>query len=521
MPLTDEPPVVVSKKDGKYSIVVGVAKQPEPETVEVVEVSQETYLAASSLEEESQDQLLTPECRQEVLKNGRIKVGKKGWISRIITIIAISAITIYNVSEGVRLNDPLIVYSTLMPLHALLVFTFGWFYYRNPAKRDAKVGDDLVSVIIPVYNQEGMIKIVIDAIYRSTYKNIEVVAVNDGSKDGTKEILDLLAKKYPQLKVIHKKNEGKRKAVATGFYASKGDYVVLIDSDSVVDKRAITEFMKAFNSDPKIGGVVGYAKVWNADKNVLTKCQDAWYDYAFNIHKTCESAFGSVMCCSGCLAGYRREAIANFIPHWVEAKIHNSDDRDLTSYTMATTWAKKQLAPSSLSEKLRTEMASYDDAEDRALTAHSLVEWKTVYVATAIVYTDVPEKSKSYFRQQKRWKKGYVRSNFYVSAFFWRKHPIISLIFYTEFMATFTSPLITLIVLFYEPFVLGNFLIPSVFVLGSMLTGLAQGLDYKFRDSGVKNWKYKPIMNLISSFVLSWIIIPALWNYKRNEWLTR
>jgi hyaluronan synthase len=460
--------------------------------------------------------------KQRIQKDGRIKIGKLGWVTRIVTLIIIGTITVYNLYEGFHLNDPLIVYSTLMPAHALVVFTFGWLFYKNPA--NGVVGDDLVSVIIPVYNQQGMIEIVIDAIFRSTYKNLEVVVVNDGSKDGSREILDRLAQKYPNLKVIHKPNEGKRKAVATGFYQSKGRYVVLIDSDSVVDKRAITEFMKTFSTSPEIGAVVGYAKVWNANKNFLTRCQDAWYDYAFNIHKTCESYFGNVLCCSGCLAGYRREAIADFIPYWVEAKIHNSDDRDLTTYTIAKGWAKKELAPeasSNLVQKLVFSMASYDDSEDRALTAHAIVEWKTVYVASAIAYTDVPEKIKGYLKQQKRWKKGYVRSNFYVSSFFWQKNPLMALIFYTEFMATFTSPLITLVVFYYEPFVLGQIWIPIVFVLGSLLTGLAQGLDYKFRDPDTRNWKYKPVMNLFANFVLGWLIFPALWNYKRNEWLTR
>jgi hyaluronan synthase len=174
-----------------------------------------------------------------------------------------------------------------------------------------------------------------------------------------------------------------------------------------------------------------------------------------------------------------------------------------------------------LSQKLADAMASYDDSEDRALTAHAIVEWKAVYVASAIVYTDVPERIKGYLKQQKRWKKGYVRSNFYVSSFFWHKNPIISLIFYTEFMTTFTAPLITLIVFFYEPFILGHYWLPAIFLTGSLLTGLAQGLDYKFRDPSAKNWKYKPLMNLASTFVLSWMIFPALWNYKRNEWLTR
>ena len=465
---------------------------------------------------------LTPQvpyqkCHQQLSNDGKIIVSKKAWAVRISALIGLSLAITYNLHQGLALGDPYVVYSTLMPLQALLIFVVGWIFYRSPAK--GRVGHDLVSVIIPIYNQKSMIETVIDAIYQSTYKNIEVIAVNDGSTDGTNEMLDNLAKKYPNLKVIHKKNDGKRKTVAAGFYASKGKYVVLIDSDSVVDEHAITEFMKTFNGNPEVGSVVGYAKVWNAGKNILTKCQDVWYDYAFNIQKTCESSYGNVMCCSGCLAGYRREAIADFIPYWVQAKIHNSEDRDLTSYVIAKPWAKRDLAP--FPQKLKESMAQYDDAEDRALTAHSLVEWKSVYVATAIVYTDVPEKFKGYFKQQKRWKKGYVRSNFFVSAFFWRKNPLISLIFYIDFMTTFTAPVITVIVLFYDTLILQHFWLTAAFIGGSLLTGLVQGLDYKFRDSTAKNWMYKPLMNLLTSFVLSWLIFPALWNYRKNEWLTR
>lgn len=462
-------------------------------------------------------EVLYQKCGQRVSNDGKIVVSKKAWAVRIAALASIAAIIANNLYQGILLDDPLVVYSTLMPLHALEVFLLGWFFYRSPAK--GKVGNDLVSVIIPIYNQESMIETVIDAIYNSTYKNIEVIAVNDGSKDGTKQVLDNLAKKYPTLKAIHKRNEGKRKTVAAGFYASKGEFIVLIDSDSVVDKHAITEFMKTFDANSNVGAVVGYAKVWNASKNLLTKCQDVWYDYAFNIHKTCETTFGCVLCCSGCLAGYRREAIANYIPYWIQARIHNSDDRDLTSYAIATSWAKTHLAP--LSQKLMQSMAQYDDAEDRGLTAQALVEWKSVYVPTAIVYTEVPDNLKGYIRQQKRWKKGYVRSNFFVSGFFWRKNPLMSLIFYTEFMTTFTAPLITLIVFFYEPFILQQFWVPLAFLIGQLLVGLAAGLDYKFRDPITKNWMYKPLMNLVASFVLSWLVFPALWSYRKNEWLTR
>lgn len=460
---------------------------------------------------------LHDECNQRIDKNGRIHVSHRAWVLRFVIVSGLFCVIVFNLYQGLMLEDPLVAYSTIMPLHAFLVILVGWFFYKNPAK--GKAGNELVSVIVPVYNQQSMIEIVIDAIYDSDYKNLEVIAINDGSKDKTREILDSLAKKYSTLRVFHKPNGGKRKAVAEGFKESKGKFVVLIDSDSVVDKHAISEFMKTFNSDPKIGSVVGYAKVWNANKNILTKCQDVWYDYAFNIHKTTESKMGNVMCCSGCLAGYRREAIEHFVPYWVQAKVQNSDDRDLTSYVIATPWAKKEIAP--FSKKLLESGAQYDDAEDRILTANTILNWKSVYVASSIVYTDVPENMRSYLRQQTRWKKGYIRSNFFVSTFFWRKNPIISSIFYTEFMTTFTAPFIALIVLVYEPLVLNNFWIPVFFIGGSLLAGLAHGIDYKFRDAKSKNWKYKPIMNLFASFGLSWLVFPALLTLRKNQWLTR
>ncbi|MEM2110378.1 MAG: glycosyltransferase [Candidatus Bathyarchaeia archaeon] len=456
-------------------------------------------------------------CTQRISNDGRIQIGKKGWFFRILTLSAMVFLVIFNLFQGLLAGDPLVAYSTFMPLHTVLVFACGWLFYKSRA--NGKVENVLVSVIIPIYNQEALIEDVIDAIYRSSYRNIEVIAVNDGSKDRTKEILNDLTKKYPNLKVIHKKNEGKRRAVATGFYASRGKYIVLIDSDSIIDEHAIEEFVKAFSANPRIGGLVGNGKVWNAEKNILTRCQDVWYDYAFNIHKTTESVFGTVLCCSGCLAAYRREAIADFIPYWVKAKLQNSDDRDLTSYAIATPWAKREMAP--LKQRLMESMADYDDSEDRGLTAQTLVEWETVYVPTAVVYTEVPEDLKSYLRQQTRWKKGYIRSNFYVSAFFWRKNPIMAFIFYIEFMATFTAPLIIFTIYFYSPFLMHNFSIPITYFMGQLLIGLAAGLDYKVRDTKAKYWMYKPMMNLVSSLILPWLIFPALWNYRRNQWLTR
>ncbi|MEM3084839.1 MAG: glycosyltransferase [Nitrososphaerales archaeon] len=451
----------------------------------------------------------TLRCGQQIAKSGRIKVSKKAWSVRFVALLGASFFVAYNILLGLEVKDPFVIYSTLLPLHSVAYLVVGWLFYRNPAT--GKVGNDLVSVIIPVYNQKTVIEDVIDAVYNSTYKNIEVIAVNDGSKDGTREVLDSIAKKHRGLKVIHKHNEGKRKAVATGFYESKANFVVLIDSDSIIDKHAITELMKAFYADPTIGATVAYAKVANVNKNIITKCQDAWYDYSFNIRKAAESSFGNVLCCSGCMAAYRREAIAHYIPYWIRSRLPNSDDRELTTSVILPPFTKKLLEA----------MAAYDDAEDRGLTGQALVEWKAVYVPTAVVYTEVPYTMKIFLRQQKRWKKGTTRVNFFMSAFFWRKHPVMSLIFYIDFMMTFTTPFIVAIIFVYNPFILQNAWLSTSFIAGMVFLSIVHGLDYKFRDPISTNWKYKPLMNLITAFKLSWLIFHAIWSYRKNEWGTR
>lgn len=461
-----------------------------------------------------------PEVDEEPrLQYQELKVDRKTWVLRVALLFGLIFLMCSNVIVALEIGNDLIFYSTLMPIQTVSVFFIGWFFFKNSSEGKKIKFNELVSVIIPIYNQKLLIHKVIDAISKSTYPNIEIIAVDDGSTDGTNDILEKLKPIYPQLKVICQTNSGKRRAVSKGFFNSNGKYVVLIDSDSIVDKNAIREFVKTFQSCPKVGAVVGNGKVLNKDKNVLTKCQDAWYDYAFNIHKTTESVFGTVLCCSGCLAAYRKEAIADFIPYWVDATVQNSDDRDLTTYAYATSWAKKELAP--VQNKLLESMASYDDSEDRGLTAKTLTEWKTVYVPSAVVHTEVPDNLKSYIRQQTRWKKGYLRSNFFVSAFFWRKHPLIALIFYVELMSTFISPLILMVIYVYTPLVLNNYLLPITYFIGQLAIGLIAGLDYKARDPECQNWKYKPLMNMIASLVLPWLLFPALFTFRKNQWLTR
>jgi hyaluronan synthase len=463
---------------------------------------------------------------QKISSSGRIYVSKKGWILRFTILTLLIGITTYNIFFGIFKGNPLFVYSSIMLVHAVLILAVGWFFFRT--RKAVELGNDLVSVIIPIYNQKNMIKVVIESIYASSYEFIEVIAVNDGSTDGTREILDDLKKIFPTLTVIHQLNQGKRKSVAKGFLRAKGKYVLIIDSDSVITENAIADVVGTFVLNPKVGAVSGHTKLWNANKKFVTKLQDTWYDYSYNILRTTESVFGSVMCCPGCLSGYRRESIAGFIRYWSSTS-DDSADGMLMSYAYAPIDVKTYISTDDLkmpkfSKKMMESAAQYDDGDDRLLTAQSLSqEWQSLYVPSAVSYTEVPDTWKNFLKQLLRWKKGYVRTSFFVSSFFWKRstHPFMTMIYYIELMTMFTAPLILFIAYIYAPLIIGNYYVPIYFSLGVILMGLAQGIDYRCRDPGSKYWLLEVLMACFSTFVQTWLLIPALILIKKNDWLTR
>lgn len=95
-----------------------------------------------------------------------------------------------------------------------------------------------VSVLIPVYNYEKYVAKCLESVINQTYKNLEIVAVDDGSTDRSGEILDEYAKNDMRLKVIHKKNGGIGSALKVAIENATGEYVAFLDSDDFMDLNA-------------------------------------------------------------------------------------------------------------------------------------------------------------------------------------------------------------------------------------------------------------------------------------------
>ncbi len=107
-----------------------------------------------------------------------------------------------------------------------------------------KKDDNLVSVIVPVYMVQDYLDTCVTSIINQSYKNIEIILVDDGSKDQSGQICDKYANLYEKVKVIHKENGGLSDARNVGIQEANGEYIVFIDSDDYIHPQMIEKLLQ-------------------------------------------------------------------------------------------------------------------------------------------------------------------------------------------------------------------------------------------------------------------------------------
>ncbi|MCL1877059.1 glycosyltransferase [Candidatus Saccharibacteria bacterium] len=105
--------------------------------------------------------------------------------------------------------------------------------------------EPLVSVIIPIYNSEKFLGECLDSVLAQTFKDIEIICVNDGSTDKSNEILREYEKRDPRVKIVKQKNKGTSTARKNGVAASRSKYVCFVDSDDTVDRTYVEKMYNA------------------------------------------------------------------------------------------------------------------------------------------------------------------------------------------------------------------------------------------------------------------------------------
>lgn len=110
--------------------------------------------------------------------------------------------------------------------------------------------DTLVSIIVPIYNIEDNVKYCIDSILGQSYKEIEIILVDDGSTDSSGKICDEYAQKDNRIRVIHQKNRGLSGARNAGLDTSLGSMIMFVDGDDIIDSRLVEILEKDLRSAP-------------------------------------------------------------------------------------------------------------------------------------------------------------------------------------------------------------------------------------------------------------------------------
>lgn len=118
-----------------------------------------------------------------------------------------------------------------------------------------------VSIIVPIYNTEKYLRRCIESIINQTYRNIEVILINDGSTDGSANICDEFMLKDNRISVIHKKNSGVSFCRNRGIKLSIGDYLQFVDSDDYLDIDMTENLVKSIEANDADLVICGYKRI--------------------------------------------------------------------------------------------------------------------------------------------------------------------------------------------------------------------------------------------------------------------
>lgn len=121
--------------------------------------------------------------------------------------------------------------------------------------------ENLISIIIPVYNSEKYLSKCIDSIINQTYNNLEIILVDDGSTDASPIICDEYEKKDFRIKVIHKKNGGVSSARNIGLINSTGNYIGFIDADDYIEPVMYEKLLKVLKESNTLISMCGFSKI--------------------------------------------------------------------------------------------------------------------------------------------------------------------------------------------------------------------------------------------------------------------
>lgn len=203
------------------------------------------------------------------------------------------------------------------------------FKYFKKQEDDALDYYPYVSIIVPVYNSQKTLKKCLDGIYNQNYpiERIEVFLINNGSTDDSFGVFTSYQEGHPMLKLWwHEAEQGKSKALNAGIFSSRGKYIINIDSDGYLDRDAVVNIVRRFESDGEITCMTGVI-LTDIDEIEKTKGRilkivrlNELFEYAegFLVGRNFQSIFNSMYTLAGAFSCFRKQAL-------VRTQMYNSE----------------------------------------------------------------------------------------------------------------------------------------------------------------------------------------------------
>lgn len=381
---------------------------------------------------------------------------------------------------------------TALGLLMLMLRTQLWFRYRTPPLADSADAPTM-TVVIPAYNEGAMVARSIESVAQARYPRdrLEIFVVDDGSSDDTWLHIERTAADFPGLVTTLRfaRNRGKRAALEAGFRRGRGEIMVTIDSDSVIEPDTLLAMAGAFR-DPKVGAVAGKVSVFNPGDGLIPRMLKVRFALSFDFLRAVQSTYGTVYCCPGALAGYRASVVRRVLDGWIRQRFLGR----------ACTYG-----------------------EDRALTNDILNQgYDCVYQRAAIVHTLVPTTYQRLCKMYLRWDRSYVREELrFLGSVVWKRPPIARAMALAEFVTgnlrypIACATLLLLVALIpLQPDMLLRFLC-------ALLLVSAFHMLYYLRSERSWDFVYGIGYAFFSTFALFWIFPYALCTARAQGWLTR
>ncbi|MEK8143506.1 glycosyltransferase family 2 protein [Streptomyces sp. M10(2022)] len=249
-----------------------------------------------------------------------------------------------------------------------LMLLLSFLHARRVRRKDFSWGEPFtrpVTVLVPAYNERECIAATVRSLVAGDHP-IEVIVVDDGSTDGTADIVD--AMRLRDVRVVRRRNSGKPAALNTGIAHARYDIIVMMDGDTVFEPSTVRELVQPF-SDPRVGAVAGNAKVGNRD-SLIGAWQHIEYVMGFNLDRRMYDMLRCMPTIPGAVGAFRRDALDRI----------------------------GGMSEDTLAEDTDVTMALHRDG------------WRVVYAENARAWTEAPETVQQLWSQRYRWSYGTMQA---------------------------------------------------------------------------------------------------------------